>query len=49
MASSTSGSTLHQRLAEVATAHPQVCTTFWSLSQSSLTYAALRDRSAVAA
>lgn len=41
--------TLHQRLAEVATAQPQVRTTFWSLSQSTLTYAELLERSVAAA
>ncbi|MFD6398868.1 AMP-binding protein [Nocardia sp. NPDC060249] len=49
MTSSTSGLTLHQRPAEVATANPQVRTTFWSLSQSTLTYAELRERSVAAA
>ncbi|MGW6118504.1 AMP-binding protein [Nocardia sp. NPDC055165] len=49
MTSSVPGLTLHQRLAEVATAHPQVRTTFWSLSQSTLTYAELRERSVAAA
>ncbi|MFC9664046.1 AMP-binding protein [Nocardia sp. NPDC127606] len=49
MTSSTSGPTLHQRLAEVATEHSQVRTTFCSLSQSTLTYAELREQSVAAA
>ncbi|TCJ96996.1 AMP-binding protein [Nocardia alba] len=49
MTSSASDLTLHQRLAEVAIAHPRVRTTFWSLSQSTLSHAELQRQSVAAA